>query len=224
MTTLHPSLYSSHHTLFHRCVLGDWRNKAVDDLRRYFRPDGPPRTLFTGRHFDRFAGGGDAPNVRDRVTTEDVLALSFLSVRDRLGAFAVDVLEVHADEITALLRAIPVDVAMHQTPWATYAPGSAAFELWDLLRRCGGTNLWVYANKLLARKRPKLLPAYDHIVRNLIGAPQSYWECLWTWFDSDPRCAVALTEMRAEAGGIQDISLLRCLDVVLWMRLTQTRW
>jgi hypothetical protein len=28
----------------------------------------------------------------------------------------------------------------------------------------------------------------------------------------------AVEELRAAVGGIEDISLLRCLDVVLWMR------
>jgi hypothetical protein len=224
MIILDASRYSSQHVLFDRSVLGDWRAGSVTSLRRYFSHVGPARKLFAGRHFDHFAGGGDAPDVQDRVTAEDVLALNFLNVKDRLGPFAVDVLEVHAAEISALLQEIPTDVAMHQVPWATYARGSAAFELWDLLRRCGGTNLWVYAFKLLARKRPHLLPAYDNVIRNMIGAPQSYWECLWTWFDSDPRCAVALTEIRADTGGINDISLLRCLGVVVWMRLKQTRW
>jgi hypothetical protein len=101
-----------------------------------------------------------------------------------------------------------------------YEHGSAAYQLWQLLCRCGGKHLRVYANKLLARKRPRLLPVYDQKVAELLHYPKSYWACLWTWFDGDRERAKALADLRAEAGGLEDISLLRCLDVVLWMRAT----
>lgn len=217
---LPPHTYLHQHQLLDRCVLGGWRADSLDSLCRYFRQDGPASTLFSGRHFDRFAGGGDTPAVRDQVAPTDVLALTFLSIPDRLGTFAIDVLEVHAEEIRTLLHQLPADLAMHEAPWAVYEETSPAHRLWDLLCRCGGKHLWVYANKLLARKRPHLLPIYDHSVNELLHRPASFWACLWTWFAGDRDRAAALSDLRTEAGNLDDISLLRCLDVILWMRAT----
>ncbi|HEX3650937.1 MAG TPA: DUF6308 family protein, partial [Pseudonocardiaceae bacterium] len=96
--------------------------------------------------------------------------------------------------------------------------GSPAWESWDLLRRCGGTNRWVSANKLLARKRPHLLPVYDSVVRAQLHHPANIWECLWSWFHGRPDRETAVQALQGEVDGIGHVSLLRCLDVVLWMR------
>jgi len=129
---------------------------------------------------------------------------------------------VYSDQIRELLEQIPVSLPMHEARWTQYAPGSPASRLWEIFKHCGGKNRWVTANKLLARKRPHLLPVYDNQVKTLLGAPASFWACLWTWFEADPSRAGAVTSLRTEAGGIDDISLLRCLDVILWMRATTT--
>ncbi|WP_281246886.1 DUF6308 family protein [Amycolatopsis saalfeldensis] len=89
-----------------------------------------------------------------------------------------------------------------------------------MFKRCGGKDRWVTANKLLARKRPGLLPVYDSRVKSALSAPGSIWACLWSWFEGDSRRAEAVAGLRDQAGDITDISLLRCLDVILWMHAT----
>jgi hypothetical protein len=211
------SAYTSQHEQLDRHVLGDGRTAAVDALRRYFSEDAaPPR--YTGRWFERLAGGGDRPGIADTVTEADVLALNFLSITD-LANVAVDTTITYAAEITELLEQIPVNLAMYETSWTTYAPGSPASRLWWLLKRCGGKDRWVTSNKLLARKRPHLLPVYDGRVKAVLDAPNSVWACLWTWFQGSRR-AEAVAELRGNADGIEDISLLRCVDVILWMHAT----
>lgn len=215
------ALYATQHRHLDRCVRGDWRDQAARDLRTYFhnvRSDG----FYSGSRFERFDGGGDALAVRDRITSSDVLALSFLNISSNLPALAIDTMETYADRITELLTAIPDDLPMHAADWSQLAPGAPAADLWGLLRRCGGKDRWVMANKLLARKRPHLLPVYDREVRRLLGAPDNSWACLWSWFAADDGRQAALVELRSEVGGIEDISLLRCLDVVLWMRATRS--
>lgn len=197
------------------------RGRAVADLRRYFHDDGPAGKRFTGRRFDAFAGGGDAVDVRDQVTSADVLALSLLSMGRRLGRFALEVQETHSQRINTLLTGIP-PVPIYQVSEADYpgvlGPDSPAWELWDLLRRCGGNGRWVAANKLLARKRPHLLPVYDSVVRAELHRPADIWECLWSWFHCRTDRTAAVRDLRDEVGGIVRVSLLRCVDVVLWMR------
>ncbi|TNC23743.1 DUF6308 family protein [Amycolatopsis alkalitolerans] len=213
--------YVSQHQLLDRCVVGDWREQSLADMRQYFRDDGPAEALYSGRRFERLAGGGDTAAVRDVITPADVLALTFLSITDRLPAVTIDVTETYADRITKLLTQLPTDLAMHQAPWEHYAAGSPAFELWTLLCRCGGKQRWVMAHKLSARKRPHLLPVYDNEVATLLQRPKDSWACLWTWLHDNPKRPKALSELRDEVSGIADISLLRCLDVVLWMRATR---
>lgn len=41
-----------------------------------------------------------------------------------------------------------------------------------------------------------------------------------TWFQGDPRRVEAVAALRDKAGGIEDISLLRCLDIIVWMQAT----
>lgn len=209
--------YVPQHDLLDRCVLGADRARSVGALRRYFGQDGS--RPYTGSWFERFAGGGDRANDANVVTEADVLALNFLSITD-LAHVAVDVTTVYPDRIRELLEQIPVNLPMHEASWTYYAPGSPASRLWEIFKQCGGKNRWVTANKLLARKRPHLLPVYDNQVKAVLGAPPSFWACLWTWFDSEPDRAEAVSSLRADAGSIDDISLLRCLDVVLWMQAT----
>lgn len=202
--------YAHQHQLLDECVRGEHRDESLTALRYYF--DG-----CTGRWFERYAGGGDEPSVANTVTEADVLALNFLSITS-LANVAIDATMTYALRIRELLEQIPPDVPMHEAPWSTYEAGAPAFQLWELFRQCGGNHRPVTASKLLARKRPHLTPAYDSQVRTILKAPASPWRCLWSWFATDGTRVRAVEELRKEAGGIDDISLLRCLDVVLWMR------
>lgn len=211
------------HELLDHLLRGDGQPQSVDALRRYFRTEGPNEELFTGRWFDRFAGGGCTPAVANVITAADVLALTHLSMSD-LSALSVVVLDERATEVSALLRNIPL-LAMHEVDADQYeavlGERSPAWRLWQLLRTCAGDNRWVAASKLLARKRPQLLPVYDSVVADVLQRPMNVWACLWCWFHSDSGRVAAVEALRAEVSGIEDISLLRCLDVVLWMRGTQ---
>lgn len=212
--------YGQAHALLDSCVRGQLRDWSVEALRGYFALDTNGRPFYTGSGFERFDGGGDTPASQDQITSSDVLSLTFLQINRGLARVITEAKTVYADEIAALLAAIPADRAMHEVPWSTYANGSPAARLFDLLCKCGGKNRSVTASKLLARKRPHLLPVYDSKVKKVLGGPQNMWECLWTWFTDDDTRHPALEELRDETGGINDISLLRCLDIVLWRRGT----
>ncbi|MCR6487325.1 DUF6308 family protein [Amycolatopsis sp. OK19-0408] len=214
--------YAHQHHLLDDCVRGAGREESLSALRRYFDQQ---RTTarYTGRWFERFAGGGDHPSVANTVTEADVLALNFLSITS-LAEVAIDATITYTLQIRELLEQIPVNVPMHSAPWSAYEPGSPAFRLWELFRRCGGNHRPVTASKLLARKRPRLTPVYDSQVKAVLKAPRSEWHCLWSWFHTDPTRASAVADLRAEAGGIEDITLLRCLDVILWMKARPLRF
>jgi hypothetical protein len=204
------------HDILDRLVRGAERVASVNALVRYFTDDPRHGGLFPGRRFERFAGGGDAANVRYQFTAADVLAVGLLNTKENLATMALDVLETRLDEINTLLTAIPC-LAIHEVGPEILDGSSPTRQLWDVLRSCGGTNRWASSAKLLARKRPHLLPVIDKRVKHALGI-DDVWRCLWTWFDDDPSRTSAVEQLRYEAGGIEDISLLRCLDAVLWLR------
>jgi hypothetical protein len=214
--------YSAQHQLLDHLVRGSLREQAERDLARYFAEPVEGSTGFTGRRFDRFAGGGSQP--ADEITAADVLALSLLSVERRLGRMAIAVLETKGEQINGLLRQIP-GTALHEVSAearaTTLGRGSPAWRLWELVAGAGGGSWRVTAYKLMARKRPALFPPFDAMVARALGVSLlafDPWDCLWQWFHYDSSRAGAVRDLRAAVGGISDISLLRCLDVVLWVR------
>jgi hypothetical protein len=63
--------YEPVHHLMDSLILGHRRDDAIEHLRNYFDTD-----LYTGRWFDRLDGGGDRPDVANRITTADLAALT----------------------------------------------------------------------------------------------------------------------------------------------------
>lgn len=55
---------------------------AAELLRRYYlEPSAKTGLLSTGSYFDEWAKRGDGPDVRDRITDSDAVAVSMLSVK-----------------------------------------------------------------------------------------------------------------------------------------------
>jgi hypothetical protein len=81
----------------------------------------------------------------------------------------------------------------------------------------------VIAGKLLAAKRPHLVPIYDqYVARALRPSPEEYWSS-WQEAVRDEEVIAALVVLRASLrqagyGESQDLlSDLRLLDIVVWM-------
>jgi hypothetical protein len=193
--------------------------QAVVDLRRYLGIDLPPGAVaFTGSRFERLAGGGDRPEVADRVTAEDLVAVQTLSVTVP-APVALDILEGRLGvRLSGLLQAIPRDIDMVDAEADVLADGSPADQAWHLLCAQHGVD-WVIAGKLLARKRPRLLPVYDKVVRCALGRPRpSFWLALHAALRADDRALHRqLFALRQVAGVPETVSALRVCDVAVWM-------
>ncbi|MEJ2866382.1 DUF6308 family protein [Actinomycetospora sp. OC33-EN08] len=199
-------------------VSGPRRDECVRNLRAYFAgTDGIP--AYSGSRFESF---GDNP--WNRIVVDDLVAVSMLSVRVP-GQAALRFLERSAGAISALLVQIPTDLDLYEESAAEHvAAGSAADQLWTLLRTSSqrhdgvGTGL-VTTSKLLARKRPRLLPVWDGVVAGQLGLakPRTHWEDVHRWLADDRRVEI-LRSLEAEGHVPAHVSLLRVLDVVLWMR------
>ncbi|MCC3268635.1 DUF6308 family protein [Arthrobacter gengyunqii] len=197
---------------------------AARNLQDYFT-ELMPRTgrVRSSSRFDSWAGGGDAPEVVNRFTSDDVVAASFRSVKIPART-AVGLLETRAGDISDLLAAIPADIDLPDADAVQdLGAGSPARQLWNLLRgRHDDDGGWGVgpstASKLLARKRPRLIPVYDSIIRRVtaLPGPKDQWE-YWHASFADGVLAERLAEIRAESGITEPISDLRVLDIVLSM-------
>jgi Family of unknown function (DUF6308) len=77
----------------------------------------------------------------------------------------------------------------------------------------------VTAGKLLARKRPSLIPVYDDVVRCAYDWPKEIWKALRDALRQDDGSFRAVLEGLTKRAGIsEEITPLQALDVVLWMR------
>lgn len=184
-------------------------------------------TGFTGASFDSLGYVDGADPFPDRFTATDIVAVSMLGVDVPAGTSLVLLDPDDTYGVNAALATFG-DRPMHDASWEELAPGSDADRLWHLVRdKRIGTGRTT-AGKLLARKRPHLIPVYDSRVaaRLLIADTENYWQWWHTWWHEDKPARVAAVEALREAAAvsaswytaeqIRAVSLLRVLDVALW--------
>ena len=174
---------------------------------------------FTGSLFTEFAGGGDSPSSWDRFGSEDFVAVSLLSVRIP-GRAAIEILDERSREFNSLLSKVPNDISLHEASDGDFAEGSSAWDLYERLRKVPGSGP-VTASKLLARKRPHLIPVSDQIVESaLFPSTGRYWVPLRNELQRpESQLLSRLREIQENANPLaQRTSLLRILDVLIWMR------
>jgi hypothetical protein len=202
---------------------------AVRLVKAYFGDDpATGRVRYSGSRFELLGGGGDRPEVAYQVTAEDLIAVSMLSVRV-VRYYALHVLDYRAREISGLLARIPVGVTLADDEAGDLiAKGGPAWELWQLLRDMKPRPQHpqdkkglgrVAAGKLLARKRPQLIPVYDSKVEQVLGRTRTHgtwWRDLRCQLRKDADLVRELESVRSRAGA-GHLSLLRTFDIMCWM-------
>lgn len=200
--------------------------EAARLLAAYYRRTADGRRAYTGSYFNSWAGGGDSGENRDSITADDLVAVSFLAV-DTPGEAAVGILDTHRVQISGLLAKIPADRDLAEIPSGefadTFGPDSPATQLWHLLRG-RDTGRWgvgeTKTSKIMARKRPRLVPIYDSVVgplMSLIGNSIGQWSTWHNAFIADPGLSPRMREIRDKSEIEEPISDLRVMDIVLWM-------
>jgi hypothetical protein len=187
---------------------------AVVRLDKYFNGKNKYDRPFTGRRFERLCGGGDRPETANHFTGDDLVAVSMLGIVFDAEA-AIAILETDAEELNSLLVNVPNGVSLWEVDRAVVDDGSDADRLWNRLtdiREVGP----VTAGKLLARKRPQLIPIYDDFVDKAMAAGHRWWVSLRDALQ-DKRLRDQLEQLRALSNIGDDISLLRVLDISIWM-------
>ncbi|HSH59276.1 MAG TPA: DUF6308 family protein [Acidimicrobiales bacterium] len=133
------------------------KSRPREDLRAYFRED---HRGYTGSWFERIVDS-DHPN---RITPRDVAAVATLSVKVPAHV-TIWLLGDGAERVRALREQIPVDQAIWDVD-ADLGPDGPAEELWQALRKATWAGHskrmgFTKTSKLLAAKRPHLIPIYD---------------------------------------------------------------
>ena len=197
-------------------------DEAVELLTRYYAVTADGRQAYSGSQFEAMAALNSDPN---SIGPADFTAASMLSVNIPAQA-AIRLLSRDANEITALLHQIPVDVDIITIAPNDLVPGGPASLLWQLLRRGNDGMGRTRTSKLIAAKRPRLIPIWDSFVEQATRLDTSdYWRqfqavlaaddrAIWTW----------LTQIRSAVLNVPAaVSNLRILDVLLWMTVDQQR-
>lgn len=188
----------------------------------YFaQTDHGPR--FTGSRFETLGGAGDAPEIANRFTAADLMAVTALSVKVTARA-AVWIVEDGAAQLTKWLSAIPTDLEPGSAEGRELltTPDSPVHRLFGDLKALDKVG-WVTSGKLCARKRPHLVPVYDKHVRTAVGAPASWWTLVADAFD-DPSFLAKLDQLRGLPAVPEHVSRLRVLDVAIWMQRHGHQW
>jgi hypothetical protein len=190
-----------------------WAEVTPTLLAEYFDPHGG----FGGSWFDRLESDPWGPN---QFGIHDLLAITFLDVEvpSHTAArilFAPDVKE----DLKERLTAVPEGTPLWEAGQEAYQAAERAFEALGKLPGIGP----VIAGKLLARKRPELVPITDSVVPRGLVRPgetdlwSSFWHVLRGALDSEKDLVRRLAELKEEIPEAAAASLLRILDVALWM-------
>ncbi|WP_353953707.1 DUF6308 family protein [Knoellia sp. S7-12] len=178
---------------------------AHDLVAAYF----DQRRGFAGAMFDGLDPGGLlAHNPIDCFTVDDIAAASLLDVR--FGPTAVREVLI-SQEIQSALRAVPAQISLWD---ASETDLGVATELWSLVRGIDGVGR-TRASKLLARKRPRLIPIVDSVIAGALHLGDETWRPLAEAL-RDPELRQAIDVLRPLPVS-KGIGTLRLLDVLTWM-------
>ena len=186
---------------------------AVRLLREYFTPW--PMGRFTGSRFESLGGGGDRPEIADVFTSEDLVAVSCLAVEIPSSA-ALQILELQSRRLNDLLHEIPADLALVRVDPSDITTGWPAWDLYYELKAIDGLGV-TKVSKLLARKRPHLIPIRDKYVASELSLADAFWLPLAGELrEGNSALHKRLLTLRSAAGLPDSVSALRILDVLTW--------
>lgn len=186
------------------------RPHATRLLAAYLTPG-----LFTGSLWDPAIERRIGPAERNTIDVEDLYSPTLLSAPIR-GSAGQAILE-RADTITGLLRDVDHDVELWHPDDAkvTEALERAQRLVNELesVAHVGPTR----ASKLVAAKRPRLVPIWDSQVSKALGAGQMTWQQYWTAWRHGITPAIDELRSIARDVGHPELSPLRTIDIIIWM-------
>jgi len=194
------------------------RPQVQEALAKYFTTDGKG---YTGSQFELLISGSDPSQFTER----DLVALSTLNVVLPARASLWILSPEGQAQTSALLSGIPngVDIWKPEVENA-FADDGKLMELWDCLGKAnwptaapgGGLGGSTKRSKLIAAKRPRLVPVLDKVVKDTLPKSENYWRAFQDVL-RDESCRESLTLATNHDCVPPGVSLLRRIDVVIWM-------
>lgn len=196
------------------CLQDEDDGLALSQLRRYFRRREDGHVAYAGALWDGFDPSGSRARDADRFTADDVASLRLLSV-SMPGRAMYELLVTDSPRFNEMLEGVGADrdLGSEETP---ICKGDPAWELHVALKAFDGVGPTI-ASKLLARKRPRLLPIRDSVVVAVMQLGDLFWEPLRVALRTDG-LDDRLGRLHDAAGLPPEVSRLRVLDVLTWMQ------
>jgi hypothetical protein len=187
-------------------------------LKRYFSTKGKG---FTGSQFENLIKNSD-PNA---ITDRDLIAITTLSVDVPARAALWILSEEGQNVISHHLRQIPVDADIWDPRVKDiFADGGHVMDLWRSLGKAnwpipksgGGLGGVTKRSKILASKRPRLIPVLDRVVTGTLPASENRWTSIQNVLMNEGY-RTKLQKVLAHEDVPESVSLLRRIDVVIWI-------
>lgn len=219
MVVMIASDWQDHHgiRLPRTLVPGGDAERATILLRAYFAPLSGKNTGYTGGQWDRFDPSGTRETSANVFTPDDLLSASLLSTPIP-GRAAMDLLTDADGAFAAGLAAIGADRDFADLENLDEAPFAAARSLYRLVKELPGVGE-TRATKLLARKRPHLIPIVDRVLKQTIFFGQRHqWAPLHAALVAEDRALHrTLLDLHRAAGLSEQVAPVRVLDVLAWL-------
>jgi hypothetical protein len=181
-------------------------------VREYFDPSNG----FAAATFDTLGN-----NPANALTRDDLLALTCLDEHAPPAALRWFDSKDGRAKMTELLTAIDEDTELGEDSDA--AALAAADAAWQFLVHGDLAGIGpVIAGKLLARKRPALIPIVDRVVKSVVHDETGHYWSVFRDFMTDHQRRERLAELHSLVDDA-DVSDLRVLDAAVWMRGSGSR-
>lgn len=211
MTTSLPDLPEKFE-LFRRHVLDPVNQDQLLGYLKKYTTD----PAYTGAHFHDLTYSG--PSHPDHFDIADVASLSLLSVTLN-GPMARELMK-NPDLSTELAREPDRDLAdLTDIDVQRLESDEGLNGAWRLIRHIHGVGP-TRTSKLLARKRPRLVPIWDSVISRVLGldGTRGYWTAFHRALTADSRALDERLSILADKAGVADrYSRLRVLDILAWM-------
>src|ERR1035438_10441084 len=134
------------------------------------------------------------------------------------GACGEEMLVLQRRRFEVLLESIAPDRDLANEASVAESDFRPAWELWRALSELPGLGPTT-VSKLMARKRPRLIPIFDSVIdRIILGGTGVLWLPMHAALrENDRALHERLLRVRARAGLDESISVLRVFDVLAWM-------
>lgn len=196
----------------------DGTDRAVTALTHYFGRTEDGKFRFTGGAWDSFDPSGTRATSANMFTADDVLSCTLLSTPIGAPAALELMNPVGEKRFSVLLTQVRADRDFVDEASRDSESFRPAVDLFNELMQLSGVGM-TRATKLLARKRPRLVPIVDSVIlSNVFHGNRKQWQPLLTTFQANERALwKRLQKLHTEAGLSPEVSTLRVFDVLSWM-------